>query len=48
MTLFVTYNLNVKASSIFFFLILFQLDGPKAGQIMRDEEPDFYNQAFGA
>ncbi len=31
------------------FFKKFQLDGPKAGQIIRDDddEPDFYKQAYG-
>ena len=28
--------------------LFFQLDGPKAGLIMTDEELDFYEQAYGA
>ncbi len=31
-----------------YFTVFVQLDGPKAGQVIRDDEPDFYNQAYGA
>jgi hypothetical protein len=29
------------------FSFFFQLDGPKAGQTIKDDEPDFYDQAQG-
>lgn len=30
------------------FHCTFKLDGPKAGQVVLDDEPDFYDQAYGA
>ncbi len=38
---------TLKVLNLNFFV--FQLDGPKAGQAITDEEEqDFYNQAYGA